>query len=179
MMLDVPFYRQTNSNSCGVVSAKMVLEYFDIVVDIDEMYHHLNITEDRPILSTEILILLNMCGVNSTLYSKTNLLNGNIPLGYENILNKNLLVIKKLNLNFIVKKVNIEFIKECINNKCPIICLLNFHNRGLHYVPIVGVDTKNVYIHDFNEQNVKLTFSEFNTLFENSKTDCDVLVVNI
>jgi len=79
----------------------------------------------------------------------------------------------------IVKKVTISSIKSWINSGIPIICLLNFPNRGLHYVPVVGFDNNNIYIHDFDTPNIKISTDKFKILFENSKTDCDSIVANI
>jgi ABC-type bacteriocin/lantibiotic exporter with double-glycine peptidase domain len=179
MNLIVPYYTQTNLNECGFISAKMILEYFDIVVGVNEMRHRLGVIEDRPLLSTEILLLLHMYGLSSTLYSKTNVLNFDISPRYKSILDKNLIDIEKLNLNLIVKKVTISSIKSWINSGIPIICLLNFPNRGLHYVPVVGFDNNNIYIHDFDTPNIKISTDKFKILFENSKTDCDSIVANI
>jgi len=179
MNLIVPYYTQTNLNECGFFSVKMILEYFDIVAGVDEMRHRLGVLEDRPLLSTEILLLLHMYGLSPTLYSKTNVLNFDISPRYKSILDKNLTDIEKLNLNLIVKKVTISSIKSWINSGIPIICLLNFPNRGLHYVPVVGFDNNNIYIHDFDTPNIKISTDKFKILFENSYTDCDSIVATI
>lgn len=178
MKLNIPYYKQININECGVVASKMILEYFDIKVTIEELKQKIKLEQDRPLLSTEVLLLLNKFGLKSSLYTNDVSLNKNIPNYYNDILLENLKEIEKLQLYIFIDVVNIDFIKECIVKNKPVIALLNqlkFDNK--HFTPVTGFDNEHIYIHDINEESKPIKNEKFNFMLNSNSMDRDLIVV--
>jgi len=176
LKLNIPYYKQTNINDCGFVASKMVLEYFDTKVTIEEMKRKFKLEEDRSLLSTEVLLLLNQFGLKSSLYTNDITLNKNVPNYYNRILSENLKKVEKLQLNIFIYVIHINFIKECITRNKPVIALLNLSksNKNNHFTPVVGFDDDYIYIHDINEKYRPITNDNFMSNLD--FTDGDLIV---
>jgi len=159
----MPYYKQININDCGFVGSRMVLEYFNIKVTIEEMKQKFKLEQDRPLLSTEVLLLLNQFGLKPSLYTGDILLNKNVPNYYNNILLENLKKIEELQLDIFIDVVYIDFIKKCIIENNPLIASLNLSksNKNNHFTPVVGFDDDYIYIHDINEKYRPITNDNF------------------
>ena len=166
MKLNVPYYKQNNIDDCGFVASKMILEYFDIKIDLEDMKQKFKLEENRPLLSTEVLLLLNQFGLKSSLYTKYILLNKSAPSYYNKFLSESLKQIEKLQLDIFIdvdNVININFIRKCIMKNIPIIALLNLSkfNKNNHFTPVVGFDDDYIYIHDINEKYRQITNDNF------------------
>ena len=58
IIYDIPFYKQKKIYDCGVTCIKMVTEYFDKVLSLEEIKSYYNTVWNRPLYTTELWFFL-------------------------------------------------------------------------------------------------------------------------
>ena len=178
--LNVPYYKQNNVNGCGFITSKMILEYYDIKVDIKEMRDKIGVVDDRSLLTTEVALLLSLYGIKVSLYTKTIDLNENVDNFYKNILSDNLKKMKELSIPiFIEEEIDyVDFIESSIEKDNPIIILTNLHNNieSNHFIPVVGNNKDYFYVHD-DVKFKKISKSSIFDIMQFNVTDGDMISV--
>jgi len=198
MRLVVPFFKQTTLFNCGPAALKMVLSYFGKKVDIKELENKSKVKEGKAFFTIQIALASVLLGFKTEFYSK------NISLNEENL---ELDFYKKYTgetsesldiINFEAKKEGVkieersfsinEFLNFLTEKSIPIVLLdwnvvANREKRGYqgHFVPVIGYDKKNVYVHNqgFNnpQKFVKIPKEVFDKARKARGTDEDFLVI--
>jgi len=197
MKLDVPFYVQ-GKNECGQTALKMVLEFFGEKHDINELNELIDSEKTKASWTIGIARATGQLKFKTEFYSLH--LGANPDLfdidyyqketsGFDSSNEK----IKKLISSCISfgveldeKTLNIEEIKSKINENCVAIVLLDWNvitkKEGYqgHFVPVVGFDKDNVYVHNAGKEDGAF-FKIENELFDKARkakgTDEDIVFI--
>ena len=165
MKLEIPFFKQTSPLNCGPTALKMVLAYFGKDEEVEVLEARTGINERKGISTIQIATAAASSGYETDFYSRHVLFNEeNLKHEfYKKYSDMNLEQSKKMVEDAKTAGVNIQeraillkellgFVKE---DSVPII-LLDWNivkarkEKGYHghFVPIVGYDEQNVYIHN-------------------------------
>ena len=198
MRLDVPFYKQTTSLNCGPVALKMVLAYFGKDEPIKLLEEKTGIEEGKGVSTIQIAIAAASLGYRTDFYSKHVLFNekkleykfyqehGNVDLERSKRLAKNA---RELGVNIHERSLSLEELLGFVTNDSIPIVLLKWNvvkgkNRKdyqRHFVPIVGYDKQNVYVHNHGLKNTQKFMPTQRETFDEARksegTDEDVVVV--
>ena len=198
MRLEIPFYKQTSLLNCGPTTLRMVLAYFGKYVEVEVLEARTGIKEGKGISTIQIATAAASSGYRTDFYSKHILFNEeNLKHEfYQKYGDMHLEQSKKLVEDAKVAGVNIQertlslekLLGFVTKDSVPII-LLDWNivkerkEKGYqgHFVPIVGYDEKNIYIHNhgLNDTQELMSVSR-KTLDEARKaegTDEDVVIV--
>lgn len=199
MIFNIPFYKQIEKNDCGPTALKMVLEYLGEKHSIGELKKLIEPEDSGATWSIAIAKSSAELGFRTEFYTASLGFN---PENYKLDFYK-----KEANLSNIDEKVE-KFKKGCVkwgvklnerklelneilnklNENCLAIILLDWGKiKGNdkfagHFVPIVGYDENNIYVHNqgLNNPQAKLTISR--ELFEKSRksvgTDEDIIFIH-
>lgn len=199
MRIDIPFYKQTTKLNCGPTSLKMALAYFGDTKDIEILEEKTNIKEGKGVSTIQLAIAAASLGYNVKFYSKHVLFNEE-NMKYEfyqkygddnlerskrmvNIARENRVTIneKELSLN--------EVLKFLTKDSVPIV-LLDWNlvksnpekSYQGHFVPIVGYDKENVYIHNpglkETQEFMQISKRTFDKARKADGTDEDLLIIS-
>lgn len=199
MMLDVPFYKQTNPMNCGPYALKMVLSYFGKEERIEILENRIGINEGKGISTIQIATAAASFGYKADFYSKHVLLDeNNLQLDfYKKYADIDLEKSRKLvadaraaGVNIQEKSMNLnELLSNVTENSIPVILIDWNMARGKaekgyqgHIVPIVGYDQQNVYIHQHGLGNPQKFMPIEKKLFDDARkaqgTDEDIVVIH-
>ncbi len=175
IIYDIPFYKQKEIYDCGVTCIKMVSEYFDKVLSLDEIKSYYNTVWNRPLYTTELSFILNEIGLDTKTYTSN--LDYNILSEYK--INEN-----ELSDIFIEeRKFSTVELVDFLDLKTVIIVLLDYgvlvdsEEKMTHFAPITGFDGDNFYIHSHKEQFKKVSINLFAKSRESDLTDWDIIVI--
>ena len=198
MILEVPFYKQTSQLNCGPTALKMVLAYFGREVDIGVLEAKTGTKEGKGISTIQIAIAAASLGYRTDFYSKHILFNEeNLKHKfYQKYSNMDLKQSKKLvedakraGVNVQEKRLSLEELLEVVTKDSVPIILLDWNiikgreEKGYqgHFVPIVGYDEQNVYIHNHGLKDTKEFMPVLRETFDKARkaegTDEDVVIV--
>jgi len=198
MKLDVPFYLQTTPFDCGLTALRMILTYIDKDIDLEILKHQNNIKDNEAILTIQIAITAQLLGYKTTFFSKQiNFNESNLSLDFykkhPNILQKSKELIKKaedIGVKLEEKHLSLKEILEKIKEDCGAIILLDWNivnkveNKGYqgHFVPIVGYDEENIYVHNHGFNNPTKFLAIKIGIFEKARkaegTDEDIVFIH-
>ena len=198
MRLEIPFYKQTSPLNCGPTALRMVLSYFGKNEGIEILEARTGIKEGKGISTIQIATAAASSGYRTDFYSKHILFNKeNLKHEfYKKYSDMDLEQSKKGVENAKEAGVNIQkrtllleellgFVKK---DSVPII-LLDWNivksrkEKGYqeHFVPIVGFDEQNVYIHNNGLKDSQEFMSIQKTIFDEARkaegTDEDIVIV--
>tara|TARA_Y100000310_G_C20691883_1_gene822833 strand:+ start:140 stop:748 length:609 start_codon:yes stop_codon:yes gene_type:complete len=199
MKIDVPFIKQENSRDCGSIALEMIFSYFGEKVDREQIANLVDSEQRGCTWSVGLAKASSELGFKTEFYSKS-LESGdnNFELDYykqesgggENSLSKVRSLIKKCEQNGVAlheESLTLENILGKINEDCLAIVLLDWHLvRGIggyhgHFVPIVGYDEKNVYIHQPGDPDPTAFLPIKRELFDEARkaegTDEDIVLI--
>jgi len=198
MRLNVPFFIQTTKVNCGPSALKMVLDYFGKKKTIEEIESKFEMIEGKGVSTIQIATVSSLFGFKTEFYSKSLLFDEeNMKLDfYKKYANNNLEESKK-QIKFAIesgvkteeKTFSLENILKFVTKKSiPIILLdwnvvMNKREKGYqgHFVPIVGYDSKNVYVHnqglDNPQEYLKISKEVFDESRKEKGTDEDFLII--
>ncbi len=175
IIYDIPFYKQKEIYDCGVTCIKMVSEYFDKVLSLEEIKSYYNTVWNRPLYTTELSFILNEIGLDTKIYTSN--LDYNDLSEYK--INEN-----ELSDIFIEeRKVSTTELSNFLDLKTVIIVLLDYgvligsEEKMTHFAPITGLNGDNFYIHSHEESFKKIDVSLFTKSRESDLTDWDIIVV--
>ncbi len=198
MRLDVPFYKQTTALNCGPTTLKMVLSYFGKKEPIKSIEKKTEMKELKGISTIQIAIAATSLGYHADFYSKHILFNED-NLNYEfykqySDINleeseKYLEKAKNLGVNIKEKTLSLDNLLSLLTKNSIPIVLLDWNiiktkkENGYqgHFVPIVGFDKQNVYIHNPGLNDAKEFMSISRRIFNKARkakgTDEDIVIV--
>jgi uncharacterized protein YvpB len=197
MKLNVPFYNQTTNLNCGPTALKMVLSYFGKNKDLKEIEEKCEIKEGKGIYTIQIATAASRFGYETNFYSKHLGVNPeNLKMDFykkysEEFDDSGKIVINAKNEGVKIHEMtlNLEEILGFVSEKSVPIILLDWNvvrnqkEKGYqgHFVPIVGYDETNVYIHNHGLTNPKKFLKIKKEIFEEARkakgTDEDILII--
>jgi len=198
MKLNVPFYKQTTPLNCGPSALRMVLAYLDKDLGLEILEEKIGVKEGKGVSTIRLAIASASLGYKTDFYSKHILFNEkNVNLDYykqygDMNLRESEILIKKAKeegVNIQEKSLSLEELLEMVKEKSVPIILLDWNivlgkkEEGYqgHFVPIVGHDNENVYVHNHGFKNTKAFFPIDKSLFDKARrakgTDEDIVVI--
>ncbi|MBI2043039.1 peptidase C39 family protein [Candidatus Pacearchaeota archaeon] len=196
MKLDVPFYRQTTKLNCGPSALRMVISYFDKDVGIKILEEKTGIKKGKGLSTIQIAIAAGLLGYNVDFYSIHLTFNQeNLKLDFvkkyhdTEIVTEDLVrIARNIGVNLNEKSVPLEELLSFINQDSIPIVLLDWNiinkkegYRG-HFVPVVGYDNRNVYVHNHGFNKPKKFLAIKRDTFERARkakgTDEDIVVIH-
>jgi len=199
MRLEVPFFKQTSPLNCGPMALRMVLAYLGKDEGADILEERTGIKEGKGISTIQIATAAASLGYKTDFYSKHILFNEeNLKHEfYKKYSDMDLEQSEKWVEDAKAKGVNIqertlslgEILGFVTKDSVPIV-LIDWNiikdrkEKGYqgHFVPVVGYDKQNVYIHNHGLNDTKEFMSVKKDLFDEARkadgTDEDVVVVH-
>jgi hypothetical protein len=198
MKIRVPFYKQTTDLNCGPSALKMVFSYLGKNFDIKILEEKSGIKEGKGITTIQLATASSSLGFKTELYSKYLSFNPeNLKLDfYKKYTDSEMQQSEKLikeaksaGVRLYEKTLSLEKILSFVTkDSVPIILLdwniiKNKEDKGYqgHFVPIVGYDEKNVYVHNHGRDNPKKFMTIDKRIFDKARkakgTDEDLLVI--
>ena len=200
MRLEVPFYKQENKYDCGPTALKMVVDYLDQKPYSREQLQDL-VDSDRSGVTWTIGLAKSAAqlGFKTELYTTClgfNLKNYELEF-YQKVADEassaeqKLERLKREAVKFHVhmeeKSLSLDELLNKINENCVPVILLDWSKiKGTerfigHFVPVVGYDNENVYVHNQGENNTMANLPIRRELFEQARksagTDEDVVFI--
>ncbi len=196
MKLNIPFYNQTTPLNCGPTALKCVFSYFGKEIDLSFIEEKAGIKPEKGVGTIQLAIASASLGFKTELYSKEMGFNKkNLNLDFYkkyNSLNQEfteelILKAKSLNIKLQEKTLALQNLLNFLTtNSVPIVLIdwnqiVNKKGYQGHFVPIVGYDENNVYIHNVASQLegkfIKISRKIFDKARKSKGTDEDVLVI--
>jgi ABC-type bacteriocin/lantibiotic exporter with double-glycine peptidase domain len=198
MKLKVPFFKQTTPMNCGPVALKMVLAYFGNSFDLRELEEKTGLKDGKAIYTLQIATASALLGHKTDLYSKHILFNEeNLKHEfYKNFSEMDLQQSKKwvedakaAGVRVKERILSLEELLELVTKDSLLIVLLDWNvvrnqaDKGYqgHFVPVVGYDSQNVYVHNHGFNNPQEFMSVPRTVFDKARkasgTDEDIVIV--
>ena len=198
MKLQVPFYRQTNSQNCGPIVLKMVLAYFDNDQGLEILEKKTGMKKGKGLSTIQLAIATARLGYKTDFYSTRLEFNEeNLELDYyqnhpdgELISQSKELVEEagRLRVNLREESLSLgEILRKVTKDSIPIVLVdwgifLGKDNYQGHFVPVVGYDKENVYIHNSGLESLegftKIRKEIFDKMRMARGTDEDIMVVH-
>jgi hypothetical protein len=199
MILKVPFFKQTSPTNCGPTALKMVLAYFGKDESVDVLEARTGIMEGKAVSTIQIATAAASSGYKTDFYSKHLLFNEeNMKQKfYQQYGNINVELSKKWLEDAKVAGVNVyektllleELLKFVTKDSIPIVLvdwniIMSRKEKGYHghFVPIVGFNKQNVFIHNHGLGNTKEFMPIPRNIFDKARkakgTDEDVMIVH-
>jgi hypothetical protein len=199
MRLAIPFFRQTSKLNCGVAALRMVLAYFGKCYEAKVLEARIGIKEGKGISTIQIEIAAASLGYRADFYSKHILfrkenMKHEFYQKYRDIdLEKSKKLLedaKSAGVNIQEKALSLKEILESVTKDSVPIVLIDRNvvkarrENGYqgHFVPIVGFDEKNVYIHnselDDSQEFVLVQKRTFDEARKAEGTDEDVVIIH-
>ena len=197
MRNNVPFFKQTTTQNCGPVALKMVLGYLGKDKPLEELEKLCGLREGKAISTLHMAIAAQRTGFRAVFYSKSLMFNeDNLKEEYyKKITDAKLLEelrginkeAEKLGVTMIERGLDLSEIVDIVSEGDVPIVLIDWNlirgRKGYqgHFVPVVGYDDDNVYIHNSGFENTGSFVSIEKDLFDKARkvfgTDEDVLIV--
>ena len=199
MQLQIPFFPQRTHLDCGTCALRMVLAYFGRDLGIETLIEKTGIKEGKALHTIQIATAATSLGYKSKFYSKTMNFNEQ-SLEHEfykkygvdmNIEASNLRIseAKKVGVEIEEKTFPLEELLGFLTEESIPIVLLDWsivkgtEEKGYqgHFVPIVGYDETNVYVHNQGLSNPQSFLPIKREVFDKSRkasgTDEDVAII--
>ncbi|MDP3916972.1 MAG: peptidase C39 family protein [Nanoarchaeota archaeon] len=198
MRLEIPFYKQTSPLNCGPTALRMVLAYFGNDEEVEVLEAKTGIKEGKGISTIQIATAAASLGYRVDFYSKQILFNEeNLKHEfYKKYSDMDLEQSKSwvedakaAGVNIQERTLSLEELLRFVTKDSVPIVLLNWDivtarkEKGYqgHFVPIVGFDEQNVYIHNHGlndtQEFMPVPRETFNEARKAEGTDEDVVMV--
>ena len=196
--LNIPFFQQTNLLNCGPTALRMVLAYFGKDESMELLEKRTRIKEGKGISTIQIAMAAASLGYKTDFYSKHILFNEeNLKHEfYQKYSDMDLEQSKKwikdaktAGVKIQERTLSLEELLEFVKIDSVPIILLNWNiiktrkEKGYqgHFVPIVGYDEKNVYIHNHGLTDTQKFMPVPRKIFDKARkadgTDEDIIVI--
>lgn len=196
--LEVPFFKQTTPLNCGSAALKMVLAYLGKEIQIDELDKLAGIKEGRALFTIQLACVAQSLGFRTRLYTKHLSFNlENMALEFykkyaddfkrfESVQEE----ANKIGVESKEKVLSLNEVLSFISEKSVPIVLIDWNvispkaGRGYqgHFVPVVGFDSEQVFIHNPGLGDSQAFMAVNRELFDKARkangTDEDVLVIS-
>ncbi len=198
MRLEIPFYKQTSPLNCGPTALRMVLAYFGKDEGVEVLEARTGIKEGKGISTIQIATATASSGYRTDFYSKHILFNEeNLKHEfYQKYSDMDLEQSKKwvedakaAGVNIQERTLSLEELLGFVTKDSVPIILLDWNivkarkEKGYqgHFVPIVGFDEQNVYIHNHELDGTQEFMPVPRTTFDEARkaegTDEDIVIV--
>lgn len=196
MRLKVPFFQQTTPLNCGPAALKMVLDYFGRDMDIKFLEERTGIKEGKGISTIQIATAAASLGFKTDFFSKHILFNEeNLKHEFyqkyaqENQSEKWVKEAKAAGVNIQERTLSLGELLGFVKKDSVPIILLDWNivkerkEKGYqgHFVPVVGYDEENIYIHNHGLNDTSEFMPVPRTIFDEARradgTDEDILIV--
>lgn len=198
MRLEIPFYKQTSPLNCGPMALKMVLAYLGKEEGIESLEVRTGLKEGKGISTIQLAFAVASSGYRADFYSKHILFNEkNLKHKfYQKYSDIDLEQSKKwlgkartAGVNIQEKTLSLKELLRLVTKDSVPIILLDWNiikerkEQGYqgHFVPIVGYDEQNVYIHNHGLSDTREFMSIPRKILDEARkaegTDEDILVV--
>ena len=198
MKIQVPFFKQTSILNCGPTALRMILSYLDKDPGLEKLEKLSDIKEGKGVYTLQLAIASASLGFPTEFYSKQiNFNEANLKLDfyknyadndrklYEKLIEK----AKDLGIEMHEKSINLDELLSMITPDSLALILLDWHvivnkpekaYQG-HFVPIVGYDQDNVYVHNQDNNNPQQFIKIKKGLFDKARkakgTDEDIVII--
>lgn len=199
MKLNIPFYKQESKNDCGPTALQMVLEYLEEKHSREELVNLVYSDKSGTTWTLGLAVAAAKLGFKTELYSKHlgfNPENYKLEFYQKEADNKDLSKLKLEQLRLEANELGIKMQEETltlskllskISESCVAIILLDWSkikqtNEFIgHFVPIVGYDDENVYVHNQGFHNpgkfIKINRDLFDEARKSKGTDEDIVYI--
>jgi len=196
MILDVPFYKQTTPLNCGATALQMILAYFGEKVDIENLDKLIKTPQEKGISTIKLAIAASNLGYKTEFLSKRVLFDeSNLQLDFYkkygdiNPEQSKSLIAEAKQLGVLVEEKSFplrELLEKLTSNSLPIVLLdwnviIGKEGYHGHFVPLIGYDDHNVYVHNHGLSNPSSCMPVPKDLFDQARkaqgTDEDVVVI--
>ncbi len=196
MRLNVPFYPQTTEMNCGPCALRMVLAFFGEDIPIQILEQRTGIKEGKGVMTIQIATAAALSDHRTEFYSKHLAMNPeNLKMEfyqkYSDLTSDSEKLIAdalKAGVKMEEKTISLkEVLARVTPHSIPIVLLDWNIIKGIrgkyqgHFVPIVGYDEKNVYVHNHGLIQPTLFLQIARELFEEARvalgTDEDIVIV--
>jgi len=197
MKLEIPFYQQTTELNCGPSALRMVIAYFDKDIGLEILEQRTEIKEGKSISTIQIATAAALSGYQTKFFSKhVNFNKENLKLKFyqkysDAIQQSNQVVIDAQKAGVIIeeREITLQELLQYVTNKSIPIVLLDWNvingtkEKGYlgHFVPVVGYDKKNVYVHNHGLDNPAAFLQIKRDIFDEARkargTDEDIVII--
>ena len=198
MRLEVPFYKQTTKLNCGPAVLRMVVAYFDQDLGLEVLEQRTGIKEGKGISTIQIATAATLLGYKTDFFSKHIYFNEeNLKLEfyqkYSDAIQQSKQVVeeaRKAGVRLEERGMSLEeLLKNVSNDSIPIVLLdwnvvKGTREKGYqgHFVPVVGYDSENVYVHNHGLTNPTPFLPIKREIFEEARkaqgTDEDIIIIH-
>ena len=195
MKLNVPFYKQTTNLNCGPTALKMALLYFGKNYSIKLLEKKTEIKKGKGIFTIQIAAAASKLGYKTIFFSKSVKPNpDNFKMEFykkysEDIkrINEAVKKAKLLGVEIHEKKISLGKLLEYVTKESIPIVLLDWNiikkekDYQGHFVPVVGYDSKDIYIHNHGlndpQKFMKIPRKTFDKARKAKGTDEDIAII--
>ncbi|MEK6800663.1 MAG: peptidase C39 family protein [Nanoarchaeota archaeon] len=198
MRLEVPFYKQTTKLNCGPVALRMVLAYFGQEVSLDVLEQRTGIKEGKGVSTIQLATVASSLGYKTDFFSKHIYFNeDNLKLEfyqrYSDAIQQSKQIVEDAKTAGVMvekKVMSLEELLQKISEDSIAIILLDWNivkgtrEKGYqgHFVPIVGYDDENMYVHNHGLDDPRLFLPIKREIFEEARkaqgTDEDIIIIH-
>lgn len=197
MKINVPFYKQTTSLNCAPTNLRMVVAYFDKDFGVEFFEEKLGIKSGKGISTIKIATAAASKGYKSDFFSKHLFFNEkNLKFDFykrhpdEGITESKRLVedAKNNGVNLEERVLSLEELLGYVTENSIPIVLIDWNRitgkEGYHghFVPLVGYDSYNVYVHNCGLNNSKKFMRIKKEVFDKARksegTDEDIVIIH-
>ncbi len=197
MQLDIPFYKQTTLMNCGPMALKMIFSYLGEDIDVDEIEKKANVKEGKGFSTLNLSISTAKLGFKAELFTKllgfdeSNLQfdfykqYGDPEFESQEVVEE----ARKAGVELHEKTMELDDALSYLSPTSVPIVLLDWavvvgaEGKGFHghFVPIVGYNEENVYVHDHGFREPMAFRPIKREIFDKARkakgTDEDLLIV--
>jgi len=197
MKLKVPFYQQTSKLNCGPTALRMAFDYLGSSKDLKLIEEKTGISEGKAVSTINLAITARELGFNVDFYSKQLYFNEehlkkDFYKQHADItsMNESIKIVNKareIGVNLHEETMTLDELLNKVNEKSAIIALIDWSvisgKNGYqgHFVPIIGYDKENVYIHNQSLTNPQESMKITRDLFDKARiadgTDEDLVII--
>lgn len=188
MRLEIPFFKQTSPQNCGPTALRMVLAYFGKDEGVDILETRTGIKKGKGSFAIQIAVAAAVSGYTADFYSKHILFNEEkFSCLWSSERLKWMVDAKAAGVNIQEKTLSLEELLGYVKKDSIPIILLDWNTvksrkeKGYqgHFVPVVGFDEQNVYVHSHGLNEPKEFMPITRNIFDKARKEAyeDTVIV--